>query len=173
MKEKSTGKSKEKSSNKGSAIILNSGSVANTELTNPNKYGKYHLQYVVGAGNPTYLLLIDICERLAIKNNRKVAGVKMPWKVDEETNMTTLSSSGKMRPAVMDMNKRVIPAESVKDGDFVKINVTPWYYELEEVSSYLDPDGNRVGHTEIIKGITLILNGVLLLSGQGTEEELF
>ena len=158
---------------KGPSIILNSGSVANINLSNTNKYGKYDLRYVVGIGNLSYTALTDTCERLAIKNNRKIAGVKMPWHLDEQTKMVTIRASGKQRPPVMDTDKRVIPANSIKDGDFAKINVTPCYYEMKDTGSYILPDGTRQVHTEVNKGITLFLNGVLLLSGQGTEEELF
>lgn len=157
----------------GKTHILNSGSVDNTYLSDTSKYGKYCVWYVVGKNNLSYKKLIDACERLAIKNNRAVAGVRMPWKLDEKTDMVTIKTSSLKRPAVMDAEKRVIPSNSVKDGDFTKVNVTPFYYEREESGSYVMPDGTRQVHVNVQKGITLFLNGVLLLSGQGTEEDLF
>jgi hypothetical protein len=157
---------------KGPSVILNSGSVANTNLSNTNKFGKYGLDYVVGKGNATFKALTDVVDRLVAKHKGD-ANTKRPWSLNESTGMVTIKTSSKRCPPVMDEEKRVIPRNSVKDGDFTKVNLTPLYYEMEETGSYVLPDGSRKVHKHTKKGVSLMLNGVLLLSGQGTEEELF
>ena len=157
--------------NRGPSIIINSGSVSRVHIREPDRFKKFSLIYTVGVGNATFQVLKDICERLAIKNNREIKGVKFPWKEDD--GMVEIRCASKKRPAVMDHEKRTIPSDEIRDGNFCKLNLTPFYYTMDDSSWVILPDGSRRMNKNKKKGITLFLNGVMLMSGENSGEDLF
>jgi len=155
---------------KGPAMILNSGSVSDTNLTNTDKYGRYTLKYTVGMGNSSFLALNDVINSLMERNTENPGMVKIPWTVDEDTNMVTVKVTSRKKPPVMDVDKRVISSSELRDGDFCKINVTPYYYEHAENINIPLPNGDRHDMVCMKLGVALFLNGVMKLSGESVED---
>jgi len=153
----------------GPSIILNSGSVSDTTLSHMNNYGKYSLKYNIGVNNQSFQALKKIVSDL-IRINTQEFSVRLPWL--ETDKMVVLNTSSRKKPATMDNTKQAIVSSAIKDGDFVKVNVTPMYWEMEDNSVVLLPTGERqvVEHTN--RGVTLMLNGVMLMS-EHKEEDLF
>lgn len=144
---------------KGQSIILNSGSLNQSSLGKPDKYGKYSTAYVMGLGNRSFQELKKMVARMTEGKD-----YKMPWRVDENTNMVSVFASN-VKPIPVDGD-----ADRARDGEFCKINVTPATYAFDELVNYRLPDGSAGKNSVRREGVKLFLNGVKTTT---KDEELF
>ena len=154
---------------KGPSVILNSGSLNQSSLGKVDKFNNYSTCYVVGVGNRSFQELKRIVTQL-IEDNLLNKGVKMPWRVDEKTNMVSIIASSKKPVPILKHDDTKAETSEVRDGDFCKVNITPSAYKVMEEAKFRLPDGSMGQQFTEKHGVKLFLNGIKLLS---SDEELF
>lgn len=153
----------------GPAVILNSGSISDHALTNPNNYGKYSLVYTVGMNNESFLELKRVCTDMLKQEGIEPEEIKLPWRLDEKTKMIGVRASSKNKPPIVDTDNRLVNSRSMTAGMFCKINVRPGVYRRNEVSEYLNPvTYEQVKEETVITGVMLMLNGLKLYGEEET-----
>jgi len=145
----------------GPSVILNSGSIDICNIHKVDKYGRHGISYVVGEHNRSFQELRRIINELIIAND--LGEIKTPW--SQKNKMIHLYMSNKK-------NVPIVDGDTVKPGDFCKVNVTPSAYIMQERSVFRLPDGSTGENFTTKKGIKLFLNGIKVLEPV-SEEDLF
>lgn len=147
----------------GPAIILNSGSISDHALANPDTYGRYSLKYTVGMNNESFLELKRICTNILTQAGVDPDSIKLPWRLNEKTKMVGIWCNTSNKPQIIDSDNRRVTARSITAGTFAKVNVKPTVYRREEVAEYLNPvTFEPVRDETTITGLTVMLNGIKL-----------
>jgi len=150
---------------KGPALILSEGSVDVAALTAPNRFGKYSVIYCVGGHNRSWQELSKIYMNMlgldSIADIPKFLSV--PWRYDKKNELVYITASTSIKVAVMDAQKNATDPRKVRPNTGAKLNVKPAYYKRSEEVFYKRPSGEQGKNIVHSEGLTLMLNGVMLL----------
>lgn len=155
----------------GPSIILSNGSMTDLTITTPDKFGKFSVVYVVGKYNKSWEELYKATATLAGANGIDLEAVRLPWRNDDKNSLVFIKASTKGKVPVMDHEKNVANPKSIKPNQGAKINVRPAVYVKTTQVQYRRVNGTLGFNDVVVSGITLLLNGILLINEEEVKDE--